>query len=182
MSGIDLVGVGQLRQPLEGAEQPLGSLQRVDREIGPRRVAHEQRVAGEDEPFADDEAAVLRSMPRRVYDAHAHRAVVQGLAVLERLEWILGLGERMDRDREAVLEREAAVPGNVIGMGVGLQHACDPHTVVRRRVEVRLDRVCGVDHDGLSARRVADQVGGTAEIVVDELAEQHGREASTVSR
>ena len=40
-------------------------------------------------------------------------------------------GERVDADRNVVLEREAAVPGDVIGVRVGLEHAHEPHAVRR---------------------------------------------------
>ena len=44
-----------------------------------------------------------------------------------------------------------------------------------RGLEVRLDRERGVDHDRLARVRVADEVRAAAEVVVDELAEEHAR-------
>ena len=49
-------------------------------------------------------------------------------------------------------------------------------------VEVLLDRVGRVDDDRLARVLVADQVGSAAEVVVDELAEQHSGEANSGSR
>ena len=86
---------------------------------------------------------------------------------------VLGLGERVDRDGHAVLEREAAVAGDVVGVVVRLEHAHDPHAGALRRLEVALDRVGGVDDDRLAGRLVTDQVGRAAEIVVHELPEEH---------
>jgi copper transport protein len=74
-----------------------------------------------------------------------------------------------------VLEREPAVPGDVIGVRVGLEHPNDADARLVSRGEVLLDRVRRVDQEGLPLAGVADQVGGAAEIVVDELAEQHTR-------
>ena len=70
---VDLDAVAELDEPPERVEEPLGALARLDGEVGPRGVADEQRVAGQDEPrlrpareVADGEAAVLRPVPRRV--------------------------------------------------------------------------------------------------------------------
>ena len=62
------------------------------------------------------------------------------LSVRERLERVLGLGERVDRDGHAVLEREAAVPRDVVGVRVRLEHALDPHACLGGGLEVLLDR------------------------------------------
>ena len=81
-----------------------------------------------------------------------------------------------------MLEREPPVPGDVIGVGVGLEHAHDADARFVSRFEVLLDRVRRVDQEGLPLAGVADQVGGAAEIVVDELAEQHTPEANSGRR
>jgi hypothetical protein len=81
-----------------------------------------------------------------------------------------------------MLEREPAVTGDVIGVGVRLQDPDDPDVVVGREVQVLLDGVRRVDHQGFATHWVADQVGGAAKVVVDELAEQHDGEANTGRR
>ena len=87
----------------------------------------------------------------------------------------------MDRDGHAVLEREPSVTRDVVGVGVGLEHPDDAHAFFLR-LEVLLDRVRGVDQEGLPLAGIPDQVGGAAEIVVDELAKQHTREANSEGR
>ena len=72
-----------------------------------------------------------------------------------------------------MLEREAAVAGDVVGVVVRLEHAHDPHARLLGRLEVALDRVGGVDDHRLAGRLVPDQVGGAAEIVVHELLKEH---------
>src|SRR5256712_14176803 len=62
-----------------------------------------------------------------------------------------------------------------MGVGGGLEHANDADARLVSGREVLLDRVRRVDQEGLPLAGVADQVGGAAEIVVDELAEQHRR-------
>ena len=57
--------VGQLEQPVEAVEEPLGAVACVDREIGAGGGADEQRVPGE-ERVAGEKAAVLRAVARRV--------------------------------------------------------------------------------------------------------------------
>jgi hypothetical protein len=65
---------------------------------------------------------------------------------------------------------------------MGLEDTHDPDAGVFGRLEVLLDGVGGIDDERLAPTGVTDQIGGAAEIVVDELAEQHGREANTVPR
>ena len=85
----------------------------------------------------------------------------------------LGLGQRMNADRDAVLERETSVPGEVVGVRVGLEHADDSDALLVRRREVLLGRVSRIDDDGLVRLLVADEVRRAAEVVVDELPEDH---------
>ena len=67
-------------------------------------------------------------------------------------------------------------------MRVRLEHPHDLDALGLRHLEVLLDRVRRIDEEGLPLTGIADQVGGTAEIVVDELAEQHTPEANTAPR
>ena len=101
------------------------------------------------------------------------------LPVRERLVRVLGLRGGMDVDGNAVLEREPAVPGDVVGVRVRLEHARDPHVPLLGLLEVRLDRVRGIDDHGLTRGLVADQVGRAAEIVVDELPKLHGKDPNS---
>ena len=63
--------------------------------------------------------------------------------------------------------------GDVVGVVVGLQHVLDPHPVQAGEVEVGIDVPLRVDHRGDAGGGVADQVGGAAEILVNDLAEEH---------
>ena len=172
MAGIDLRLVGELGQPLQRGEEILGAFARLDREVGPRRVADQERVAGQ-EVALDEVAAVLGPVAGRVHDPDRAASRPELVAVLDRLERVLGLGERVDADRQLVLEREAAVPGDMVGVRVGLEHAHDPHARLLGLLEVGLDRVGGIDDHRLAGRLVADQVGRAAEVVVHKLPEQH---------
>ncbi len=163
-------------------KEPFRAFARLDREVGSRGVADEQGVTGENELVIDDECAVLRPVTGRVDHPYRHGTGREFLAVVQRLEGKLGLGQRMDGDRHPVLEREPSVPGHVIGVSMGLEDAHDSDVRFPRRIEVLLDRVRGVDQERLPLAGVADQVGGAAEIVVDELAKQHITEANTAGR
>ena len=156
-------------------KEPFRAFARLDRQVGSRSVADEEGVARENEPIVHDEGAVLRPVAGRVDHAYGHGTDLQLLAVLQRLGGKLRLGHRMDGNRHSMLEREPSVPGDVIGVGVRLQHAHDADARFVSRLEVLLDRVRGVDQERLPLAGVADQVGGAAEIVVDELAKQHTR-------
>jgi hypothetical protein len=74
-----------------------------------------------------------------VQDSDREGADLDLAAVLDRLERVLGLGDRVDRDRDAVLEREPPVTGQVVGVGVRLEHARDPHAAALGLHEVGLD-------------------------------------------
>ena len=112
-------------------------------------------------------------MPGRVDDPDRDRADPEHLAVLERLKWVLGRGERMDRDRDVVLEREAAMAREVVCVRVRLEHPDDSDAFVLGRREVLLDRKGRVDDDRFTGGDVADEIGAAAEIAVDELPEEH---------
>ena len=100
------------------------------------------------------------------------------VAVRERLERVLGVGERMDRDGKAVLERKPAVSRDMVGVRVRLEDAHDPHAFRRRGLQVLLDLRRPGRRGRPSRSPVADQVGGAAQILVDELPEEeHGSRA-----
>ena len=68
------------------------------------------------------------------------------------------VGERCGGERNAgglvhvhgqrVLECEAAVTRDVVGVRMGLEDADEVDAVLRGRIQIRLDRVCRVDDDG----------------------------------
>jgi hypothetical protein len=74
------------------------------------------------------------------------------------------------------------VARDVVGVRVSLEHVHDPNTLLVRSLEILLDRIRGIDNERLARRGISDQVGGAAEIVVDELAKQHVTEANTDPR
>ena len=94
-------------------------------------------------------------------------------AVVERVVLVRGLGGRMDRDRHSVLEREPPVPREMVGMGVRLDRPHDRDVALRRFRQHRLDRIGRIDDRRNARILVADQIRGTAEVVVNELLEQH---------
>ena len=96
-------------------------------------------------------------------------------AVGERLVLVLGLGQLVDVDPRPGRPRQAAVAGDVVGVVVGLEHVLDPHPVQACEVEVGLDVPLGVDDRGDAGSGVADQIGGAAEVLVDDLSEEHWR-------
>ena len=67
------------------------------------------------------------------------------------------------------------MPREVIGVRVRLDDADDADLAPLGLLEVLLDREGRVDDDGVAGSRIADEVRGAAERVVDELREDHGR-------
>src|SRR6266567_8031343 len=115
---------------------------------------------------------MLGPVAGRVEDTDLDRADLQHLAVLEWIEGKLRSSERMNRNRQVVLEHETPVPREVIRMCVRLEHADDTHAVLRGGFQVLLDRERRVDHDRLA--RVTDEVRPASQVVVDELTKDHG--------
>ncbi len=76
-------------------------------------------------------------------------------------------------DRDAVLEREAAVARDVVGVRVRLDDADEPDVAPLCFLDDRLDRVRRIDDDRHAGVLVPDEVAGAAEIVVQELLEEH---------
>ena len=97
----DLDRVAELGQAPERPEEVLRAFARGDGEVGTRRVADEERVAGQRDPVVDDERAVLGPVPGRVQHADAGRADLEHVAVGERRE-------RRIRARRASGSRPAA--------------------------------------------------------------------------
>ena len=112
--------------------------------------------------------------PGRVDRPQHHLAELDLGTVGERIVLVLRLGVRVDRDRDAVLERQPPVAGEVVGVRVRLDRPHDPNAAALGGRQHRLDRVRGIDDRGDACILVADQVRRTAEVVVNELLEQHG--------
>jgi hypothetical protein len=177
---LDLVGQGE-QALVQRAEDPGGALARLDRQVRAGDVADEERVAAEDRNgvaaaagIAQQEGGVLGPVPRRVDRLDRHRlAQLDGRAVAEGLVLVFGAGQLADVDRRPGGAGEAAVAGDVVGVVVRLQHVLDPHPVQAGEVEVGIDVPLRVDHRRGPRVRVADQVGGATEVLVDDLAEEH---------
>ena len=101
---VDLDAVGELEQAVQAVVEVAGAFAGLDGEVGPGGVADEQRVAGQEQPglvaarpVDDGEAGVLGPVPGRVDGAQRDLAGDDLLAVCERLERVLRLGDRVDR-------------------------------------------------------------------------------------
>ena len=104
MPGVHLDAVAELDEPPERVEEALGALAGLDREVGPRGVSDEERVAGQDDPrlgsarqVAHREAAVLGPVAGRVDAAQDDVAEDDLVAVLQRVVRVLGGGGRSGR-------------------------------------------------------------------------------------
>ena len=111
MTRVDLDGIVELGQTRQRVKKIAGAFPCRHGEVRPGRVADEQRVAREHDLLVlHDKRAVLRPVARCVHHANAHRPDLQDVAVGQRRERVLRLGEWMNRDGKAVLERKPAVP------------------------------------------------------------------------
>ena len=107
-------------------------------------------------------------------DAERDRADLDLVAVAHRVVRIVDAGVGVHADRDAVLEREPAVPRDVVGVRVRLDRAHDPEAAPLGLLEHRLDRVRRIDDDGDAGLLVTDEVTRAAQVVVQELVEDHG--------
>ena len=169
MAGEHLDAVGELEQPVQRVVEPLGALGCAHREVGPGGVADEERVARQHEPgltaargVDHGEAAVLGPVAGRVDHAQRDRADLDRVAVDHRIVRIVDLGQRMDADRDAVLEREPAVPGDVVGVRVRLDRADDPDAAPLGLLEQWLDRERRIDEHCDAGFFVSHEVTRTA--------------------
>ncbi len=99
MARVHLDAVAELDEAPERVKEALGALACLDGEVGPGGVSDEQRVPGEDEPrlvaarvVDHGEAAVLRTVSRRVDAAQDDVAERDLVAVLHGVVRVLGLG------------------------------------------------------------------------------------------
>ena len=151
--GPELDLVVEWQQALvQGAEHRGRALARLHRQVGPGDVADEQRVAAEQRPgvaatagVAQQEGGVLGPVPGRVHGLDREVAQLQHPAVAEGLVRVLGPGQLVDVDRRPGRPRQPPVPGDVVGVVVGLQHVPDPHPVQPRQPPVGLDVPLRID-------------------------------------
>jgi len=120
-------------------------------------------------------------VPRRVDRAEDDLADPDLRPVLERLVRERRAGRRVDVDRDAVLEREASVPRDVVCVRVRLDDAGEPDAAELRLLQDWFDRVRRVDDDRNAGVLIADEVTGAAEVIVQELLEQEICQGSEVT-
>jgi hypothetical protein len=140
----------QRQQPLvERAEDVAGARGLLDREVGTRDVAREQRVAAQDRPrriasrLSTSANACARGDARRVARAHGQGAEVQLPAVVEGLVVVRCPGGPLDVDRRASRGEQTPVTGHVVGVVVRLHDVLDPHPEVAREAQVLVDGELG---------------------------------------
>jgi hypothetical protein len=109
-----------------------------------------------------------------VQGLHADAAQRELPPVVERLVVVGGRGVAVDVDRRAGRRGEPAVARDVVGVVVRLEDVVDPHAHVAREREVLLDVELRVDDRRDAHVLVADQIRRAAEVVVRDLAEDHG--------
>ena len=179
----DLDAARELEQPVvERVVERGRPVARLDRQIRPGDVAHEQRVAAQqgDRPVAaaavaDEEGGVLGAVARRVDRLDLHLPQIEPPAVGDHLVGIVDAGQLVDVDRRPRGPRQAPVTRDVVGMVVGLEHVLDPHVVQARQPQVGLDVPLRIDDRSDPGPDVGDQVRGAAEVLVDHLPEEHRR-------
>src|SRR5207302_67654 len=121
------------------------------------------------------ERRVLRAMAGRVEGAEAHVAELELPSVVEGLVVVLGVGVAVDMDGGSGRRGEPAVAGDVVGVVVGLENVLDVDARVAGQLEVLGDLEARVHHRADAGVLVAHEVRRAAEVVVDDLPEDHMR-------
>ena len=98
---------------------------------------------------------------------------LDAVAVAQRPVLVDGVRDLVDRDPAAVLLGEDAVPRDVIGVGVRLDHADQLGAVALAQREHLAHVQRRIDDDGLARGLAAHEVGGAAEVAPDDLLEDH---------
>ena len=122
-----------------------------------------------------------RAGARGVQAAQDDVADLDLVAVVERVEGVLASAAGWIETGMSCSSREPAVAGDVVSVRVRLQHAHDADTAAVRLREVLLDLVRRIDDDRRGRVLVADEVRRAAEIVVDELREDHAAKLAATS-
>jgi hypothetical protein len=184
---VDLDAVRQLEHSPQRVEHPFGTFASLDGEVRTSSVADEERVSREQQPWLvgprpvdHGETGVLGTVARRVQAAQDDVADLDLVAVGQRVMRVLRVGRSMDGDRDVVLEPEPSVPRDVVGMRVSLQHAHDADTAAVCLREILVDLERRIDDDRPGRLFVADEIRRAAEIVVDELREDHAATVAAV--
>ena len=136
----------------------------------PVRTAVRDLVVG---VFVDEHADRLRGMAGRLHDLQDDVAEGDPLPVRQRPDLELGLRPAAVADPRPRGRGELQVPGEEVGVEVGVDDTDDAKAVRGRVVQVVLDVPARVDDDRLPGGRVPDQVGGLGEAVDVVLGEHH---------
>jgi len=112
-------------------------------------------------------------MARRVQGTDRQRAEFKLPPVVKRLVVIVGLRVPVDVNRGAGGGSQPAVPGDVVGMVMGLQHMlnADPH--VASEIQILVGLKPRIDDGGHPGLLIANQIRRTAEIIVRDLSKDH---------
>jgi len=116
------------------------------KKVGPANISHKDEVAGKD----------------------AHGALRVEPHVLP-----VGVAFVGDVDARALLG-ELAQAREVVGVDVGVRRRDDAQAILRSELLVAVDVALGVDDDRLACLLASDQVGGFSELLVVDLAKEHG--------
>ena len=83
------------------------------------------------------------------------------------------IGGLVDVDRRTGDFGKPAGTRDVIGLHVGLDDVADPHVLLRRRLEIRLDVVLWIHHSAAGCAASAEHVARAAGLGREEMTEDH---------
>ncbi len=121
-------------------------------------------------------------MSRRVDHADRHRPDVDLVTVLHRVVRVVDPRIAVDAGRDAVFDRQAPMPRHVVRVRVRFDRADDAQSALFGLGNDGLDREGRIDDDGYPGVLIPDQVARAAQVVVQELVEDHACDRSTLSR
>jgi hypothetical protein len=167
-------------------------------QVGPPGVADENEVAAQEAhrrlavalAIGDEKRHVLGRVAGRVKRAQLHAPDGERVAVFQKAR-VVALAPAVgpvsagplrplwctvgaEVDGRAGFLGQLARAAEEVGVDVRLGHGGDFQSLARGGVEVAVDVALGIDHQGLPRVGAADEVGVLGELVVDDLAKEHG--------
>jgi hypothetical protein len=180
VSRVDLHSIREGQKALSNRVEELSSpFTRLYGEVRPAHIAHEESIAREEEPgllgarcIGDGEGDMLRAVARGMDYAQSDMTYVENVPIFELTVWVVYSCALVNADLGPG-KGELTVARHMVSMVVGLNNVPDTHPFTLGQLQVGTHVPLGIDYQALARAGIAHQIGSTAQVVTDELFEEH---------